>query len=155
MEPWLQLIPLAFTGLTSTPSVAQNGAKALCDTLTLKCHRAIYLPQCKFSKMRASDKNLQQRAEASASREYRVNRSTHSIPCKCACAVWVPMRAAQRLAPQGRPRTLTPEMAMARWPMAALLSSVAPIGCHPSDVIGMSPAWNRSAATLLRVGGWP
>ena len=37
--------------------------------------------------MRASDKNLQQRAEASASREYRVNRSTQSIPCKCACAI--------------------------------------------------------------------
>ena len=50
------------------------------------------------------------------------------------------MRAAQRLAAQGRPRALTTEMAMARWPMAALLSSVAPIGCHPSDVRGMSPA---------------
>ena len=72
--------------------------------------------------MRASDKNLQQRAEASASREYRVNRSTHSIPCKCACAVWVPMRAAQRPAPQGRPCALTTEMVMARWPMAALLA---------------------------------
>ena len=43
--------------------------------------------------MRASDKNLQQRNEASAGREYRVNRSAHSIPCKCACAVWVPMHA--------------------------------------------------------------
>ena len=42
---------------------------------------------------------------------------------------------------------------MARWPMAALLSSVAPIGCHPSDVRGMSPAWNRSAAALLGGGG--
>ena len=39
----------------------------------------------------------------------------------------------QRPAPQA-------EMAMARWPMATLLSSVAPIGCHPSDVRGMLPS---------------
>ena len=41
------------------------------------------------------------------------------------------------------------EMAMARWPMATLLSSVAPIGCHPSDVRGMLPAWSRPAAAEL------
>ena len=29
---------------------------------------------------------------------------------------------------------------MARWPMAALLASVAPIGRHQSDVRGMPPA---------------
>ena len=56
-------------------------------------------------------------------------------------------------------------MAMARWPMAALLASVAPIGRHQSDVRGMPPAWNdvrgmppawnRSAAADLMVGGWP
>ena len=46
------------------------------------------------------------------------------------------------------------EMAMARWPMATLLSSVAPIGCHPSDVRGMLPAWSRPAAAELMVGGW-
>eukprot|EP01046_Picozoa_sp_COSAG06_P102148 COSAG06_NODE_48307_length_333_cov_0.581197_1_plen_42_part_10 len=40
---------------------------------------------------------------------------------------------------------------MARWPMAALLSSVAPIGCYSSDVRGMPPAWRRSAAALLWV----
>ena len=45
---------------------------------------------------------------------------------------------AQRPAPQGRPRTVTTEMVMARWPMAAL--------GHPIDVRSMSPAWNRSAA---------
>ena len=44
------------------------------------------------------------------------------------------------------------EMAMACWPMAALLASVAPIGRHPSDVRGMPPAWNRSAAAELMVG---
>ena len=41
---------------------------------------------------------------------------------------------------------------MARWPMAALLASVAPIGRHQSDVRGMPPAWNRSAAADLMVG---
>ena len=45
-------------------------------------------------------------------------------------------------------------MAMACWPMAALLASVAPIGRHPSDVRGMPPAWNRSAAAELMVGRW-
>ena len=30
-----------------------------------------------------------------AIREFKPNRSTHSIPCKCACAAWVPMRAAR------------------------------------------------------------
>ena len=49
-------------------------------------------------------------------------------------------------APRNAPRRKggPAEMAMARWPMAALLSSVAPIGRHPSDVRGMPPAWNRS-----------
>ena len=28
-------------------------------------------------------------------REFKPNRSTHSIPCKCACAAWVPVRAAR------------------------------------------------------------
>ena len=42
---------------------------------------------------------------------------------------------------------------MARWPMAALLASVAPIGRHQSDVRGMPRAWNRSAAADLMVGG--
>ena len=37
-------------------------------------------------------------------REFKPNRSTHSIPCKCACAAWVPVRATQRPAPQGWPR---------------------------------------------------
>ena len=37
-------------------------------------------------------------------RGFKPNRSTHSIPCKCACAAWVPVRATQRPAPQGWPR---------------------------------------------------
>ena len=59
-------------------------------------------------------------------------------------------------APRNAPRRKggPAEMAMARWPMATLLSSVAPIGCHPSDVRGMLPAWNRPAAAELMVGGW-
>ena len=59
-------------------------------------------------------------------------------------------------APRNAPRRKggPAEMAMARWPMAALLASVAPIGRHPSDVRGMPPAWNRSAAADLMVGGW-
>ncbi len=40
------------------------------------------------------------------------------------------------------------------WPMAALLSSVAPIGCYSSDVRGMPPARRRSAAALLWVREW-
>ena len=59
-------------------------------------------------------------------------------------------------APRNAPRRKggPAEMAMARWPMAALLASVAPIGRHQSDVRGMPPAWNRSAAADLMVGGW-
>ena len=59
-------------------------------------------------------------------------------------------------APRNAPRRKggPAEMAMARWPMAALLASVAPIGRHPSDVRGMPPAWNRSAAAELMVGRW-
>ena len=115
----------------------------------------IYLPGSKFNKTLARSQNLQQRAEASAIREFKPNRSTHSIPCKCACAAWVPVRATQRPAPGPPRRAAGPEMAMARWPMAALLASVAPIGRHQSDVRGMPPAWNRSAAADLMVGGWP
>ena len=56
-------------------------------------------------------------------------------------------------APRNAPRRKggPAEMAMARWPMAALLASVAPIGRHQSDVRGMPPAWNRSAAAELMV----
>ena len=68
------------------------------------CKRQIYLPGSKFNKTLARSQNLQQRAEASAIREFKPNRSTHSIPCKCACAAWVPVRATQRPAPQGWPR---------------------------------------------------
>ena len=59
-------------------------------------------------------------------------------------------------APRNAPRRKggPAEMAMARWPMAALLASVAPIGRHQSDVRGMPPAWNRSAAAKLMVGRW-
>ena len=59
-------------------------------------------------------------------------------------------------APRNAPRRKggPAEMAMARWPMAALLASVAPIGRHQSDVRGMPPAWNRSAAAELMVGRW-
>ena len=55
----------------------------------------IYLPGSEFNKTLARSQNLQQRAEASAIREFKPNRSTHSIPCKCACAAWVPVRAAR------------------------------------------------------------
>ena len=68
------------------------------------CKIQIYLPGSKFNKTLARSQNLQQRAEASAIREFKPNRSTHSIPCKCACAAWVPVRATQRPAPQGWPR---------------------------------------------------
>ena len=87
-------------------------------------------------------------------RGFKPNRSTHSIPCKCACVAWVPMPPAQRPAPGPPRRAAGPEMAMACWPMAALLASVAPIGRHQSDVRGMPPAWNRSAAAELMVGRW-
>ena len=59
------------------------------------CKRQIYLLGSKFNKTLARSQNLQQRAEASAIREFKPNRSTHSIPCKCACAAWVPVRAAR------------------------------------------------------------
>ena len=62
---------------------------------------------------------------------------------------------ARRATPRAARRKGGPaEMAMARWPMATLLPSVAPIGCHPSDVRGMLPAWSRPAAAELMVGGW-
>ena len=38
----------------------------------------------------------------------------------------------------GATRATRAQMVMACWPMAVLLSSVAPIGCHPSDVRGMT-----------------
>ena len=68
------------------------------------CKIQICLPASEFNKTLARSQNLQQRAEASAIREFKPNRSTHSIPCKCACAAWVPVRATQRPAPQGWPR---------------------------------------------------
>ena len=39
--------------------------------------------------------------------------------------------------------------------VAALLLSVALIARRRRDVRGMQPAWSRSAATLMLVGGWP
>ena len=68
------------------------------------CKIQFCLPVSEFNKTLARSQNLQQRAEASAIREFKPNRSTHSIPCKCACAAWVPVRATQRPAPQGWPR---------------------------------------------------
>ena len=52
----------------------------------------------------AAAKLSKERRLALLHREFKANRSTHSISCKCACAAWVPVRATQRPAPQGWPR---------------------------------------------------
>ena len=63
-----------------------------------------YLPGTMFSHSAVLAGSHSSSHTSARIRGFKPNRSTHSIPCKCACAAWVPVRATQRPAPQGWPR---------------------------------------------------
>ena len=59
------------------------------------CKRQIYLPGTMFSHSAVLAGSHSSSHTSARIRGFKPNRSTHSIPCKCACVAWVPVRAAR------------------------------------------------------------
>ena len=59
------------------------------------CKRQFYLPGTMFSHSAVLAGSHSSSHTSARIRGFKPNRSTHSIPCKCACAAWVPVRAAR------------------------------------------------------------
>ena len=76
------------------------------------CKIQFYLPGTMFSHSAVLAGSHSSSHTSARIRGFKPNRSTHSIPCKCACVAWVPMPPAQRPAPGPPRRAAGPEMAM-------------------------------------------